>query len=330
MPEKKTTKFSADSEDAGLGFEPTTPQADKRDIKRVFQNKVAHLLVEKDWPMKMSVNILTIFYLGAEPSFSAELIRELSNNKEQLVSKGPVLQGREQSPTVGNWLKYFLTKVQEGGKISLVDRAQFFTADKEVNKLPAEEKEVIENLAKLYEAIHDFAENVNKKSLDQIYVFPFSDEEKEEAGKFLEEHAGENVRTENVGTVERPFADEDIWDLYAGKPEQGAKIEKEYDLIAEKTPEQILEYFESALASADKTKVLAGLEVLAEKNIMPKDNPKDLVVFLRSALEEKLKMPEAEAARVGAHLADIFRENGQMEFAQLAYFDEQERVFKWI
>jgi len=326
--------------DSGLGFEPTTPQADKRDIKRVFQTKVAHLLTSNDWAMKISVNILAIFYLGSEPNFAAELIRELSNNKEKLVSKGPVWKGKPQAPTVGNWLKYFLTNVQKEGKISPVALAQFFTADKELAKLPVDEKKGIENLAKLYEAIHNFAEDVNKKSLDQIYVFPFSEAEKKEAGKFLEKHA-------DVETRPQARLDEGALVPFAGFQE------KEYELIAQKTPEQILDYFESALTSSDKTKILAGLEVLVEKNMIPAvfeknqnlqliiqgylkrhnleaDDSKKLNYFLRSVLEDRLQMSESEAARVGAHLADIFRENGQMEFAQLAYFDEQERAFKWV
>lgn len=60
------------------------------------------------------------------------------------------------------------------------------------------------------------------------------------------------------------------------------------------------------------------------------DQPKYVRLFLSYVLERRLGLEEKDAARVGAHIGNIFKKMGEKKYAQLTYFDMSQRVFRWL
>ena len=57
--------------------------------------------------------------------------------------------------------------------------------------------------------------------------------------------------------------------------------------------------------------------------------PQFVRLFLEISLEERLKLTESEAARIGLHLANLLKRAGNDKYNQIAYFDMGSGEFKW-
>jgi hypothetical protein len=300
----------------GLNMEPTTPDADKRDIKNIFQNEIVALLRGGAWQKKASVNVLTIYYLGAEPAFRDELIRVMMNSAEKIGGQ-----------TIGAWLKSFVAKVEENGRLNPIKEAQFFTSDMGVLGLETEEREIVERLFDLYANLRNFVEDISKKPLEDVVIFPFTAAEREQIDK-------------DVAAFERTkppaFAE-----ASAGKPKfslndekNRAAISAEYDARTVEfkgDKNKILKYFDSAKANRDSVKLLVGLQLLVENKFLVTDalEPKELIGSLRETLETGAGLSQSEAASFGAWLASNLGKQGLFKYAQMAYFDEAAGIYKW-
>lgn len=334
-----------------LNMEPTSPDADKRDIKNVFENQVAALLRRDNWQKKMSVNILTIYYLGIELAFRDELIRVLSYNIEEI-------GGRQ----VGEWLRLFVSGIEQDGLLDSIKKARFFTSDKSIISLPAEEKYLIGLLYGLYENLRNFYDDIKKKPLKEIAIFPYTRLELEKANKEVAAPAGRPAPLKKVNVEPAVEPTKVVSKLFSLNNEKDrSAIGAEYDAAGPavggtlaQDKNKILNYFENALAARDNIKILVGLQLLAENKILPaaiqdsvnfkmiadgfikrrglkisNDQTQLLICFLRGVLENRVGLDEKEAASFGAWLSSNFGKQGLFQFSQLAYFDEEEGFYKW-
>ena len=55
-----------------------------------------------------------------------------------------------------------------------------------------------------------------------------------------------------------------------------------------------------------------------------------LQMFVKYILQVRLKMDENDAAHVGVQISNIYKKAGKTDYANLAYFDMQQKKFKWM
>ncbi|MFH0814621.1 MAG: hypothetical protein V1902_00800 [Candidatus Falkowbacteria bacterium] len=336
-----------------LNMEPTSPDADKRDIKNVFENQVAELLRGNSWQKKMSVNVLTIYYLGIESIFRDELIRVLSSNVEKVGAR-----------TVGDWLRLFVAGIEQNGLLDPIKKARFFTNDKSIISLSDEDKKLVAALFGVYENLRNFYEDIKKKPLKDVAIFPYTRPELEKANQevavapplaCLPDRQAGQAPAKKVAPEQPKKVVSKIFSLNNEKDR--AAIGAEYDAAGNALAQdknKILNYFENALAARDNVKILVGLQLLAENKILPAaihdsvnlkmitegfikrhgvkiggEMAQPMVCFLRGVLEDRIGLDEKEAASFGAWLASNFGKQGLFQFSQLAYFDEEDGFYKW-
>ncbi|MFH0854815.1 MAG: hypothetical protein V1891_04995 [bacterium] len=105
----------------------------------------------------------------------------------------------------------------------------------------------------------------------------------------------------------------------------------------------------SALEQKNRPRVIAALRMAVKNNLLigwaGKDNRERIkngnfgsgklvegqvvIKFLRRVLQDKLCLSESEAAKIGVHLYNLFRKLGR-DIGYLAYYDEQEKTFRWM
>jgi hypothetical protein len=260
---------------------------------------------------------------------------------------------------IGEWLKIFVTNTEDGGKLNSIKKAQFFTSNKDVLEVPAGDRGLLDGLFDLYENLRNFFEDINKKPLEDVVIFPFTLVEREKIQadiKAFEQKSEHVVAPRFEGNKKERV----IFSLSDEKVR--STISVEYDKKSEEfgdDKEKNLNYFEDALAGGDKVKILVGLRLLVEAKKLPEailssstlqmvadgyakrngiavETPRDgvlpartLALFLRGVLEDRIGVAHGEAASFGAWSAGEFGAAGLLDYAQIAYFDEESGNYKW-
>ncbi len=99
-----------------------------------------------------------------------------------------------------------------------------------------------------------------------------------------------------------------------------------------------------ALEQKNRPRVIAALRLAVKNNLLigwsykhekreteheKREDNKIVISFLKQVLQEKLGLSENEAAKIGAHLFNLFKKQGR-EIGYLAYYDEKEEKFRWM
>lgn len=348
------------------------PEAEKRSAKTVFANYLKDILSSSNYHLKIELNVRLITLLLQDEKdkiFQKELLDVMYENKEGL-SKDKILLGTEKAePTIGNWLRDYVSFVRIEEVASAIKRARYFTETANVKTLNPDEKRLLEDLLKLFTAVKNFYENASKMDLADIYIFPFSDEEQQAFLKEVEESA-ESAAEKSVGVApdyEKTLGEAeaiDIVGLYRDKPADREKIDAEKAKIKQATRQEydkIADWLENAIRLRKKHLTLACLELLVEigalDNIIAADkryqelllgyykrnglaeragafkndpnNVKYVQDFLKFIYLERLGMSENEGARVAANMSELFQLKGMAEYGGMAYLDLADNKFKW-
>lgn len=159
--------------------------------------------------------------------------------------------------------------------------------------------------------------------------------------------------------------EQEVLAAYQGDPRQVKAITKEEQKLAKKfngdTAKLRAEFF-VAVQKKNVNRTIAILRILAQEQdlekflkedaklnkfltaIWEKQYGKELVekfvknpgqlkfvrLFLRYVLEQRLEMPEADAARVGLQIANIIVSLGKKGYNKMAYFDVESKTFVWF
>src|SRR3989338_9393324 len=162
-----------------------------------------------------------------------------------------------------------------------------------------------------------------------------------------------------------PSYESDLLAAYQGDPKQQQAITKEEENLKAKFGADLIKLRQEFISAMQKKNVnlaIAGLRLLAQNNDLDNflatddklnkflaatwekqfgqdyaaqfsKNPKDLKFvrqFLRYVLEERLRLNETEAARIGLQIGNIFVSQGKKGYNKMAYFDVPSKSFKWF
>ena len=347
-----------------------TPAEEKKSARNVFSKYIKGILEDGDVALKVELNIriLTLLLSDEEgESFQKELVNTLYDNKELLTEKEIKTKNETVDPTIGNWLKDYVSFVGAENLVSSIKKAKYYTESKNVTSLSKEEKELVDKLLDLFVAVKNVYINANRVELEDIYLFPFSHEEQKQ---FIDEMEAEvrkaQDQQEKVKAVDAETSSEeiDLVSLYQYLPQDRMAINKEKENLVKRTRKEydkIADIFANYLLKRNKYGILAAIELLAETGALDtllakdkrynhfitgylsrnnlqgleeefKSNPyqaKFVQYFLKFVLLERLGMKSTDGAKIAAVVGNIFQENEVMEYGQIAYLDLQDNKFKW-
>lgn len=296
--------------------------------------------------------------------FQKEAVEALLRNQEQLTMREFFLENKAEKPTIGNWLKDFIIQHGSDDFDSLV-LSEYLATSKNARKLDAREKNLLEKLIIIYHNLKFFAPSEEIISPEQLFIIPTSAEGEEpikSKGDVLKKLYEKEKKP--VASSDNDVASQ-ILDAYRGDAKEDMKVSEEILNMKKKfgnDKKLLREAFFDAVRNSDIPKTISALRILAERddvqNLLSEDEklkkflsvtwekahgkglaeefiktpsaPKFMKMFLQYVLEERLKMPKGDAARVGAQIGNIYKKLGREEYSKIAYFDMEKREFRWL
>lgn len=341
----------------------TDPESEKESAKQGFANYIVSVLDADDYALKIDLNVRLITLLLGDESrtFQRELLDVLYQNTEKLTTNLISLKSEKVEPTVGNWLKDYVSFVGIDEVVSSIKKAQYFTQSENIKALTAEEKVRLEKLLDFYVNLKNFYDNVSKYDLDEISIFPFTAKEQQD---FLTDLESSSTVGEEAGAESKPAEPKSIEGLLQEKVVEEKKVALEKDVISQKTRnefDKVADVFEDFLLRRKRYEIIACLEIFAETgalaNLIAKDarfnsllfgyfkrnnlqaeevafkkdpyQARQLQHFLKFVFLERIGLSENDGARWAVRLSNIFRTKGSLAYAQLAYLDLSDHKFKW-
>ena len=157
-----------------------------------------------------------------------------------------------------------------------------------------------------------------------IILNAYQGDEKEQA-KILEEESRIREKAgENVGALRKEFYD-------------AVQNKNAYTTIAALRLLALQDDIGSFLSEDEKLKKFLSMvwreeygDEFADGFIQDPASPQCAKAFFRYVLEARLGLTEGHAARVGAKLSNIYKRLGKHEYSHLAYFDMEEKEFRWM
>lgn len=345
--------------------------------------------------LRTEVNIANKIHglLVGTPGFTARddlkraLRTALLRNAEVFTATPFQLEGKEVEPTLGNWLRYYLSVVGAQPQQGKLARAEFFQRDRAVLTLTQDERRVLQEVIEFFddlsqssqtpEGLEDRVTVVIDGKLQLYRNGFFEDLEKSEAAKVIRRlmptQAGETAsvaadRPTLPTAPARTQSDADrsaaIMAAYRGDPTKAQALLAEQQRLAPfvGTPGKLAAEFFAAVQRGKTLEVWAALLALASTgqlfDLLAQDEklrtylmaiwPKlygpaateafarnshswqSIRLFLQYVLQERLRLPEAEAARIGAQVSNALQQATPGKYSAFAYYDVKTKAFRWM
>ncbi len=317
------------------------------------------------WEDKLRFALAAIPNLEERAEFKKNILEVLEKNEETITSKYIIRDGDSYEGTVANWLSDYRAQKETGEeKTNSLAVSEYLSNNKNINDLEAGERARVKKLLELYEKLN--IPPFSLEGIEESHVFInsetgeitiFNEGVFEDAGKVERKEANDSFAARQKPAEEYDKKDlEIIKERYLGDEKERKNIEEEMNSLGNISSNfpNLEKYFEKAVSSKEKTKVVAVLYILAknrkidnllsqnkfagnkvEEKIENKENFRinpahaDYVkIFLRSIFEDELGLSENESARLGLHILNILKKQG-VDYGNLAYFDMSDKLFKW-
>ncbi len=182
--------------------------------RSLFANGLLYVLQNNDDNSIFDLNAGLVYLLNKEPSLKDELAEFIIENQEKLSEKTILIDGKQEQPTVANWLKDFMQK-QGGGNINNLAVTQYLTNSENAKILDREQKTLLGDVLELYRNIKFFPESMKDVPPEQWFIVPveplFLESVRKKAGtnkidasKPLLVKSPQNVRSEKVDVEPMP------------------------------------------------------------------------------------------------------------------------------
>jgi hypothetical protein len=171
---KQKTKPQMTLDDLGI----TDKQEEKKAALEIFQNSLLPFLrAEEDGTLEVirDYNKILMYLITWEEGFKKELESALYDNQEVITDKHFELGGQKKSPTIGNWIKYFI-KNRGSGYFNNVELSNFITDSSNGKLLEEQERKFVQQALRVYRNVKFFVEVAKKKARAQaVEIIPVDD-----------------------------------------------------------------------------------------------------------------------------------------------------------
>ncbi|MDO8559802.1 MAG: hypothetical protein Q7S23_02070 [bacterium] len=254
-------------------------------------------------------------------------------------------------PTVQNWLRAYNGSFPLNQERGPVERAHFLQRDANVKRLNNADREILTKLLETYDLLRfpHKAPIVEERTVQEPVV-------ERVGGKAITDFASAAVTAPALGHIVAAYR--------GGDADQRAVTEAVSGIRAKAGNDQkkLAAEFFAAVQSRNVPRTVATMRLLAENDQLERLLANDqalqqhlrsvwpslygqaaadtlvrqplsrqsVQLFIQYVLQERLDVPEHDAARVGAQLSNIFKQRGRHQYEKLAYFDVREKTFKWL
>jgi len=166
-----------------IEYVPSDPVQEKKDAVEIFKSGLVDFLTAEDEmivEMIYDYNLILIELLDQDKSLSKKLEQALYDNQETLTTGRLTIDGKAVEPTIGNWLKDFISR-QGALFFDNVVLSEYVTNSPNARKLSEADRKLLIKLLTMYRTIKFFPATLNQIPPEQWQVIPFEmpEEEKE-------------------------------------------------------------------------------------------------------------------------------------------------------
>jgi hypothetical protein len=144
-----------------------------QEVKDKFTKEIVSLLKDNTAAAEFNHNIFSL--LSKDGALQEELSKILLNNQERLIGDHLMLEDREVSPTISNWLKDFI-KANGSEMFNELTLAQYLSTSANAKNLNPANKDLLRKLLKLYRNLVFFPESMDNLAIDDWQIIPFDQE----------------------------------------------------------------------------------------------------------------------------------------------------------
>ena len=132
---------------------------------------IMEVLKSQDYTGPQKVNGSTLYLLINKPDCLNRFIKTFLSNQEKIGLKKMMLNGKEEEPTIANWIKHF---IQENGNemFGSITLAKYLTSTFVNTLLTEEEKKILRKILKLYRNLIFFPESMANIPREDWEIFP--------------------------------------------------------------------------------------------------------------------------------------------------------------
>jgi hypothetical protein len=144
---------------------------EERVVLNFLEKDLLSVLSDNDISGSRRLNGSLVYLLINKKDLLNKFVRTFLNNQEQISSQRILLDGKEQDPTIANWIKHFVKENGSGipGNITL---AKYLTSSSDVLSLKENEKKILKKVLKLYKNLVFFPDSMANISVDDWEIIP--------------------------------------------------------------------------------------------------------------------------------------------------------------
>ncbi|MDD5110682.1 MAG: hypothetical protein PHI63_05740 [Patescibacteria group bacterium] len=283
------------------------------------------------------------------------VLRGLKENQEQIGREGIPIggSGTDVAPTVQNWLRDYDQSTPRSRTRGVLAQEHYLSTGTKGKKLTPPQRDMVRRLVKLYDFLRypQLPEEIVEPTGHEIpsrLISPQPD-----TGRGAAQSASPQARSEEIRSA------------FRGEAAVEATVQRELESLRRAVgndPRRLRDAFYHVVRERNIATAVAVLRLLCERDellamlsgdeklqqylqaVWPAlygaaaaqrfaQSPlarQSVVLFIQYILQERLGLPEGEAARVGAQLGNILANKGHREYDKLAYYDVAEQTFKWL
>lgn len=200
---------------------------EERVVLNFLEKDLLSILSTDDIAGPQRLNGSLIYLLINKKDSLNKFIRTFLTNQEQISSHRILLDGKEQDPTIANWIKHFVKENGSGipGNIAL---AKYLTSSSDVLSLKEDEKKILKKVLKLYKNLVFFPDSMANISVDDWEILPIDRDSSFINKNIIDKKDNNSQNNKNITPKDKSII----------KKEE-IKVEKKEDLKTEKIEKDI-------------------------------------------------------------------------------------------
>jgi len=146
-------------------------EEEEKIVINYLEEDLLELLLDSDTEGSQYVNGSLLYLLINKPDSLNKFSRALMSNKELISSQGVLVDGKEQEPSIANWITHFI-KENGSDMPNNIALAKYLSSSSEVLKLSSGEKSLLRKVLKLYKNLVFFPDSMTGVPREDWVIIP--------------------------------------------------------------------------------------------------------------------------------------------------------------
>jgi hypothetical protein len=168
VDDKNLDNLSEVLEDLDKNFSPKEEEAL---VSYILEKDLMNVYRDSDISGPRKINGSLIYLLINKKDSLNKFIKAFMNNQEKLGSKKIILSGKEQEPTIANWIKHFISE-QGSESFSNIVLAKYLTSSAIKDLLNENDRKILRKILKTYRNLSFFPDSMNNVPFENWEIIP--------------------------------------------------------------------------------------------------------------------------------------------------------------